>query len=164
MTAGDRALGDENVAGLVKELTDQLASIAQSFGTRADVLLSAPPASSGSAGVAIHPVHMARSLLAQRAARLDHFPADLFHEPAWDMLLALYIAHEEGRIMNVKSLVSSAHAPVTTSQRWIDHLFKLGLVDRVVDPIDRRRIEVSLSQSGYRALETYLAALGASRR
>ena len=156
-------MGDENVAGLVKELTDQLASIAQSFGTRADVLLSAPASRPDVGQVAIHPVQFARSLLAQRAGRLEHFPADLFHEPAWDMLLALYIAHEEGRVMNVKSLVSSAHAPVTTSQRWIDHLFKLGLVDRVVDPIDRRRIEVSLSQSGYRALETYLATLGARR-
>lgn len=75
------------------------------------------------------------------------------------MLLALYVADHERRIMNVKTLVGSADAPVTTSQRWIDHLAKLGLIDRVTDPIDRRRIEVSLSDSGRKAIEGYLAAI-----
>ncbi len=64
--------------------------------------------------------------------------------------------------MNVKTLVASAHAPVTTSQRWIDHLHKLKLIDRVIDPIDRRRIELSLSDSGYTAVTAYLKRLGAA--
>jgi DNA-binding MarR family transcriptional regulator len=75
------------------------------------------------------------------------------------MLLALYVASHDHRVMNVKTLVSSADAPVTTSQRWIEHLAKLGLVRRMVDPIDRRRIEVSLSDDGRRAIEAYLAAI-----
>ena len=62
--------------------------------------------------------------------------------------------------MNVKTLVSAADAPVTTSQRWIDHLAKLGLVTRVVDPTDRRRIEVTLSQTGLEAIDGYLKAIG----
>jgi len=49
---------------------------------------------------------------------------------------------------------------VTTSQRWIDHLAKLGLVTRVVDPTDRRRIEVTLSQTGLEAIDGYLKAIG----
>lgn len=82
---------------------------------------------------------LAKQLLAQRMARFDHFPAELFHEPAWDMLLALFVAHEERRTLNVKALVGTAHTPVTTSQRWIDHLHKLKLVDRVIDP-DRKSV------------------------
>ncbi|MFN3433235.1 MAG: hypothetical protein ACK4ZY_02465 [Sphingomonas sp.] len=155
---------NESIAGLVKDLTTQLSAIAVEFGTRADRL-------AGSDGGTVAPSdgdaqpearELAKQLLAQRMARFDHFPAELFHEPAWDMLLALFIAHEERRTMNVKTLVASAHAPVTTSQRWIDHLHKLKLVDRVIDPLDRRRMEISLSDAGLTAVTAYLRRLGAA--
>ncbi len=153
---------DESIAGLVKDLTTQLSAIAAEFGTRADRLVGddGPVAILGDTPPDMR--DMAKQLLAQRLARFDHFPAELFHEPAWDMLLALFVAHEERRTMNVKTLVASAHAPVTTSQRWIDHLHKLKLIDRVIDPIDRRRIELSLSDSGYTAVTAYLKRLGAA--
>ncbi len=158
---------NESIAGLVKDLTTQLSAIAVEFGTRADRLAG----SDGSVASAMSdaPPHaqpdareLAKQLLAQRMARFDHFPAELFHEPAWDMLLALFIAHEERRTMNVKTLVASAHAPVTTSQRWIDHLHKLKLIDRVIDPLDRRRMEISLSDAGLVAVTAYLRRLGAA--
>ncbi|MCP3734081.1 hypothetical protein M9979_04220 [Sphingomonas sp. RP10(2022)] len=158
----------ESIAGLVKDLTTQLSAIAVEFGTRADRLADhaddagADAGDTDIAGVAPEPRELAKQLLAQRLARFDHFPAELFHEPAWDMLLALFVAHEERRTMNVKTLVSSAHAPVTTSQRWIDHLHKLKLIDRVIDTVDRRRMEISLSDSGHTAVVAYLRRLGAA--
>ncbi len=150
----------ESIAGLVKDLTAQLSAIATEFGARADQLSEGEPAAD--TGMAAPDAReLAKQLLAQRLARFDHFPAELFHEPAWDMLLALFVAQEERRTMNVKTLVGSAHAPVTTSQRWIDHLYKLKLVDRVIDPVDRRRMEISLSDSGDTAVRAYLRRLGA---
>ena len=104
-------------------------------------------------------VTQARDLLAQRKMRRRFLPAELFHEPAWDMLIALFIAHNDTRPTNVKALVAMADAPVTTSQRWIEHLHKLKLIDRVNDPADRRRIEISLSHSGYEAITAYLTAI-----
>jgi DNA-binding MarR family transcriptional regulator len=154
----------ESIAGLVKDLTTQLSAIAVEFGTRADRLAGAA-GSTGEAQAVVTPLNgreLAKQLLAQRQARFDHFPAELFHEPAWDMLLALFVAHEERRTMNVKTLVGSAHAPVTTSQRWIDHLHKLKLIDRVIDPVDRRRMEISLSDAGYAAITAYLRRMGAA--
>ncbi|WP_271299809.1 hypothetical protein [Sphingomonas sp. CV7422] len=152
----------ESIAGLVKDLTTQLSAIAVEFGARAD-RLHAAPVGTGEAQPAtpLDARELAKQLLAQRLARFDHFPAELFHEPAWDMLLALFVAHEERRTMNVKTLVGSASAPVTTSQRWIDHLHKLKLIDRVIDPVDRRRMEISLSDSGYTAVTAYLRRMGA---
>ena len=151
-------MGDEAVVGLVKDLAARLSTIAVEFGDRADRLAgtgttpaAASPRSSGR--------DLAQRLLAQRVARFDFFPGELFHEPAWDMLLALYVADEDGENMNVKTLVSRANAPVTTSQRWIDHLHKLRLVDRVVDPADRRRIEISLSATGRESVARYLHRL-----
>lgn len=163
---GERAVPNESIVGLVKDLTTQLSAIAVEFGSRADRLANEPGGSGGgeaaaSASGALDARELAKQLLAQRLARFDHFPAELFHEPAWDMLLALFVAQEERRVMNVKTLVGSAHAPVTTSQRWIDHLHKLKLIDRVIDPVDRRRMEISLSDAGNVAVTAYLRRLGA---
>ncbi|WP_375381937.1 hypothetical protein [uncultured Sphingomonas sp.] len=100
----------------------------------------------------------AAGLLRHRQLRKRFLPADLFREPGWDMLIAIYIADRNGHPMNVKSLVAMVDAPATTSQRWIDHLDRLGLVTRATDPLDRRRIEVSLTYAGQSALEAYLSA------
>lgn len=145
------ATQDESVVALIKDLTAKLAVVANGIDER--IGHEAPPASTAT------PLNRARALIEQRRLRRRFLPEELFHEPAWDMLLALYVASHDHRVMNVKTLVSSADAPVTTSQRWIEHLAKLGLVRRVVDPIDRRRIEVSLSDDGRRAIEAYLAAI-----
>jgi DNA-binding MarR family transcriptional regulator len=149
---------DESIVGLVKDLTTRLSAIAVEFGDRADRY-----AGNGAIIATAErqpPCAVARRLLSERQARQDFFPAELFHEPAWDMLLALYVAGEERQVMNVKTLVATTSAPVTTSQRWIDHLHKLRLIDRIIDPIDRRRVEISLSDSGERAVIAYLDRVG----
>lgn len=148
-------MANDSIVGLVKDLTSQLAAIAADFGERAD-RMTQPTARRPHRSYR----DLAESLLRHRMARFDHFPADLFHEPAWDMLLALFVAHEDGRTLNVKALVGCARAPVTTSQRWIDHLHKLKLIERIVDPADRRRVEISLTREGDRAMQAYLATVG----
>ena len=75
------------------------------------------------------------------------------------MLLTLFIAYQLRQTLNTKALVSTAGAPVTTSQRWIEHLDKLGFVTRAIDPSDRRCIEVSLNDAGHQAVTRYLQDL-----
>ena len=104
---------------------------------------------------------LAAAEVRRRQSRKRFLPADLFREPGWDMLLAIYIADRAGSPMNVKALVSMVDAPATTSQRWIEHLDRLGLISRATDPLDRRRIEVSLTEAGQAALETCLRAIAA---
>ena len=153
----------ETVIALIRDLTSRLSAVATEFGDRAEraviaetgVAEATPPASGGKAS---HRT-VAERLIAERRARRSFFAPDLFHEPAWDMLLALFIANEDGRILNVKALVASSDAPVTTSQRWIDHLHKLRLIDRFGDPDDRRRVEISLSDAGLTAIKRYLDAV-----
>ena len=144
-------LDQNSVASQLKDLSARLSAVAEEFAGGGGNVKRADDAAP--------PVAVARRLIEERRLRRRFVSEDLFHEPAWDMLLALHVAHHEGRVVNVKTLVAAADAPVTTSQRWIDHLGKLGLVTRVVDPADRRRIEVSLSEVGLNALEEYLAAI-----
>ena len=172
----------ESVIALIRDLTSKLSAVATEFGDRAERAVIAetgpaagPPTDTPSAissdaaptvSSATAPAATRRSraerLIAERRARRAYFAPDLFHEPAWDMLLALFLANEEGRVLNVKALVASSDAPVTTSQRWIDHLHKLRLIDRVGDPDDRRRVEISLSDTGLTAIQRYLDAVAAA--
>lgn len=142
------------VVPLLEEVSAKLSALAD------DVAGRVASAGAADGGGSAPPLAVAQRLMGERRLRRRFLSEDLFHEPAWDMLLALYVAHREARVMNVKTLVAAAGAPVTTSQRWIDHLGKLGLVTRVVDPVDRRRLEVSLSDEGLQAVEGYLAAVG----
>lgn len=151
----------ESIAGLVRDMTTQLSTMAAEFQVRADRLTADGTEDASPDTASPSTRALAVQLLTQRAARFDHFADELFHEPAWDMLLALFIAQADHRTMNVKTLVATAQAPVTTSQRWIDHLHKLNLIDRTIDPADRRRVEISLSDAGHQAILAYLQQLGA---
>lgn len=102
---------------------------------------------------------LADALIQQRKTRKRFLPGSLFHEPAWEILLNLYVAHRRGAPLNVKHLVSLVDAPVTTSQRWIDQLVHMKLLNRVVDVQDRRRLEISLAPTAVQAMEQYLRSL-----
>lgn len=99
---------------------------------------------------------VAETLLRQRHARAKFLPPSLFHEPAWEILLSLFVAQRRGQVVNVKQLVEQVDAPVTTSQRWIDTLAHMKLVHRLVDASDRRRIELSLTEHALSVMERYL--------
>jgi DNA-binding MarR family transcriptional regulator len=86
--------------------------------------------------------------------------ADLFGEPAWDMLLDLFIAAEEGKQISVSSLCIASSVPQTTALRWIAILEAEALIMRTPDPIDARRVFLSLSKSGHDILKQHLAHLG----
>lgn len=83
--------------------------------------------------------------LAGRRRRDAMFGSGLFGEPAWDMLLMLFVAREEGRHVTVSDLCREADAPETTTHRWLLALIADGLVLRVGDPGDRRRSYLYLS-------------------
>ncbi len=85
---------------------------------------------------------------------------DLFGEPAWDLLLDLFVAREAGRRVSVSSACIAAEVPATTALRWLAVLEKRGLVERRGDPCDRRRVDVVLSDAAYAAMEQWLAIWG----
>ncbi|MFN3988717.1 MAG: MarR family transcriptional regulator [Erythrobacter sp.] len=83
--------------------------------------------------------------------------ADLFGEPAWDILLDLYIAHAEGKQVSVSSACIGSASPATTGLRWLSVLTEQGLIAREADEHDHRRIMVRLTQRGIAAMERFLA-------
>lgn len=71
--------------------------------------------------------------------------ADLFGEPAWDILLDLYSARSAGREVTVTSACAAARVPNTTALRHIGNLEERGMIIRLADPEDRRRSILRLS-------------------
>lgn len=99
---------------------------------------------------------IARHIYTSRRRRASIFGNhDLFGEPAWDMLLDLYIAYAEGKSVSVSSACIGSAAPATTGLRWLGILADEGLVVRENDPADQRRVMVRLTAHGIVAMERF---------
>lgn len=106
-----------------------------------------------------HRAKAVRRMLRQRRMREQYFPADLFADPAWDMLLDLYAARLERQPVSVSSLCIAAAVPATTALRWIKTMTDAGLFVREADPHDGRRIFIALAEGACDALARYFEAL-----
>ena len=100
-----------------------------------------------------------REMIWRRRRRESHFPADLFADPAWDMLLDLYASHYERKTVSVSSLCIAAAVPATTALRWIKTMADEGLFVRTEDPDDGRRIHIALSADGCERMDNYFGEL-----
>lgn len=100
---------------------------------------------------------LVRQIISARQARARFFDAELFADPAWDMLLDLTAAHAEHSRVCVTSLCIAAGVPATTALRWIKQLVDTGVFERVADPLDRRRAFIALSEQSLEAMAQYFS-------
>ncbi len=99
---------------------------------------------------------MARKAYDVRRTRGTFFgDPDLFGEPAWDILLDLYVAHVDDKSVSVSSAYIGSAAPPTTGLRWLGVLAEQGLILREQDPEDQRRVLVRLSDTGLKSMDRY---------
>lgn len=103
-----------------------------------------------------------RALLKLRRNRDRFFDADIFADPAWDILLELYAAALGQLRVSVTSLCHAAAVPATTALRWINQLEEKGLIHRRDDPMDGRRHFLMLSHEGLGAMNAYFRTVPAS--
>jgi hypothetical protein len=91
-----------------------------------------------------------------RRARTNLFGvSDLFGEPAWDMLVDLFIAAEEGKQISVSSLCIASAVPHTTALRWIAILEARNLILRRADAVDARRSYLSLDPNAHAKIKMH---------
>ncbi|OWK27505.1 MarR family transcriptional regulator [Sphingomonas dokdonensis] len=91
-----------------------------------------------------------------RKHRDEAFGDDLFFDPAWSILLELYVHHRQQVATSITSLCQSVKIPPSTGLRWIALLEKRGLVTREADPFDKRRSYARLTPEAVERVERAL--------
>jgi DNA-binding MarR family transcriptional regulator len=98
---------------------------------------------------------VAERLIAERRKREEYFPTGLFGEPAWDLLLALYVAHDEGRPVALAEAYRAAKVAPRDGPALVERLIAYGLVARSPGSDDA----IQLTEHGWDRLNDYLADL-----
>jgi len=100
-----------------------------------------------------------------RNVRNEAFGHELFFDPAWDMLLDLFVNRCRDRKVSISDLCVGTPVPPTTALRWITVLENKGLILRNADPKDRRRQFLSLTPVAVARMEVALdRAIESDRR
>ena len=99
----------------------------------------------------------AERLYAERRRRDALFPPDLFGEPAWDLLLAMFTARERGQAMILCRAYKAAGVSDTTGRRLLDRMEGEGLISRRRAPRSRKMRIVELTDRSVALLVDFLA-------
>ncbi len=100
-----------------------------------------------------------RRFIRARRMRDQYLPADLFADPAWDMMLDLLAARLAGQHVSVSSLCIAAAVPPTTALRWIRQLTDRAIFARIDDPADGRRVFIELTETAAEAVLAWVQAV-----
>jgi DNA-binding MarR family transcriptional regulator len=95
----------------------------------------------------------------QRELRRKLFEPNMFGEPAWEILLALYVTDSVERRLSIAQLTTVTHVPLTTALRWLAHLEDQEFVSRSIAPSDQRIVLIELTDFGRRSMEVYLCRI-----
>lgn len=118
----------------------------------------APPSDRQIDGAAAITERDIRSTIKARNHRAQFFPADLFADPAWDILLALYAAELGQKRVSVTAACAAAQVPGTTALRWLACLEQACLITRLKDPFDGRRVFIQLSVTAAESMKAYFTS------
>jgi DNA repair protein RadC len=106
-------------------------------------LLRSPDPAAAESDVALE---NAKATLRRRMLRDQLFGApELFGDPAWEMLIDIFIHEGEGNPLPVSSLCVTPSIPMSSALRLCQKLCDAGIIHRIPDPSDGRRSFVSLA-------------------
>lgn len=148
----------------LRELSEEVGRIARALASMSHTRALGDPLTQGNGqedqpGDFVVDAPTIRAMIRARRIRGQFFHADLFADPAWDMLLDLSAARLEDQAVPVSSLYIAAAVPATTALRYISKMTEFGLLTRISDPHDRRRAFVGLSEATADAMTRCLAAM-----
>lgn len=101
----------------------------------------------------------ARSIIRTRQAMAKRFPMGAFRDQAWDLMLDLYVREIEQRETCVKQALLATRLSSTSAMRLLERIENAGLIARIPDTADHRRMIVQLTNCGRAAIDTLLDSL-----
>ena len=84
---------------------------------------------------------------------------ELFGEPAWDILLDLFIRQSKEEKVSVRAVSIKGERPATTALRWFLILEERGLIAKEPDPDDSSLAVLHFTATGYEAMLRYFEAI-----
>ncbi len=155
LTRMERMFSADAAARLCQKTSDHL--------TRLSELLHSLDEADETAIVSVGERSQLLRILAERRLRMTVFGEPL-PEPAWVILLTLYLAELDQRRTNVTSVADLAGVPAATTIRQIEMLVHRGLVSRQPHAVDQRVIWVALTEAGVAGVRTCLGKLSEEGR
>ena len=140
-------------------IEDELVALRDRISALYDAIISARASANGGSRI----VHvedlsaLANEELRERSRRTAHFPEALFGEPAWDILLDLYVHACKRQEVSVTSACLAAQVPPTTGLRWVGLLEAEGYIARRPSQKDRRIVILDLTADGRTRIERTLS-------
>jgi hypothetical protein len=104
-------------------------------------------------------VEEARRIYRLRRLRDQEFGATLFGEPAWDLLLDLYIAASDPQLVPVMSDSIAMCVSTQDTARWLTLLEDHGLVECLYSGAEMSRSVVTLTKSAFDRMTRLLSDL-----
>lgn len=101
----------------------------------------------------------ARKAVADRRTRAAFIGSEeIFGEPAWDILLDLFI-RQAAEQQDGSRAFAQADSSVSTAMRWLRVLEQTGLVELKADPTSANSCLVHLTPAGYEGMLRYLESI-----
>jgi DNA-binding MarR family transcriptional regulator len=110
----------------------------------------------------LSPSAVARLIITTRDLRDRTLPGMRFTDPAWDILLDLFIATRRGQALTVSDVGLASRVPHTTALRWVDYLIDKGALESEPDSNDKRRRLIRLTPDYLARMEGLLETISAS--
>lgn len=100
----------------------------------------------------------ALTLQAQSRHRSALFSASkyAFQDPAWDILIYLFIGHERATMMSTKEACETVGVSLDTGLRWLNFMEQQGLLRRSCEETDREKSLVDLTPAAVKTIREYL--------
>ena len=111
-------------------------------------------------------LRLAETILEMRTVRDVVFGAEWFADPAWDMLLEVYVAQNQGKSTQLQAMCSAARVPRSTGDRVANRLVAASLLRKEADPARKGGVRLRLNDAAEKKIERLLsrAFLIAQRR
>jgi hypothetical protein len=91
----------------------------------------------------------------RRSTRHRYLSNAIFGEPAWDIVIDLFLSHLMHKNISVSSACLAANVPQTTALRHIVKLESRGMIMRVGDETDQRRVWLKLTPATFEAIKQW---------
>lgn len=102
-------------------------------------------------GAAVEPDELlaviAKRIMKLRQKKASMFDPGIFSEPAWDMLLDLFVAGSMQRDLPLTSVALASRVPMTTALRYLKLMESQELVQRIPYANDGRVSQVRLTEN-----------------